>query len=119
MLRILSMDFNESSACSGSEELENVGGLWLINSRCLSIGGAGGGGGGSCCCSCRTWRISWRSCLISCVFPAVPGASPVVPVAFVLAFLSWCLSFAVATTFERQQWDLFQLVEDSSQVVIG
>jgi hypothetical protein len=54
MLSIFSMDFNQSSACSGSEELENVGGLWLINSRCLSLGGAGGGGGGSCCRSYRS-----------------------------------------------------------------
>jgi hypothetical protein len=43
------MDFNQSLACSGSGELENVGGLWLVNSRCLSLGGAGGGGGGGCC----------------------------------------------------------------------
>jgi hypothetical protein len=66
MLSILSMNFSQSLACSGSAELENVGGLWVINSWCLSLGGAGGGGGGSCCCSCHTWRISWRSCLISC-----------------------------------------------------
>jgi hypothetical protein len=66
MLSILSTDFNQSSACSGSEELENVGGLWLINSWCLSLGGASGGGGGSRCRSCRFWRISWRSCLHFC-----------------------------------------------------
>jgi hypothetical protein len=61
MLSILSTDFSQSSACSGSAKLENVGGLWLINSPCLSLGGVGGGGGGSggCCC------LSSRSCLIS------------------------------------------------------
>ena len=41
------MDFSQSLACSGSRGLEKVGGLWLMNSRCLSLGGAGGGGGGS------------------------------------------------------------------------
>jgi hypothetical protein len=41
---------------SGSGEMVKVGGLWLINSRCLSRGGSGGGGGGggggngTCCC---------------------------------------------------------------------
>jgi hypothetical protein len=44
MLSILSTDFNQSSACSGSEELDNVDGLWLINSWCLFLGGASGGG---------------------------------------------------------------------------
>jgi hypothetical protein len=48
-LSILSIDFNQSSACNGSEELENVGGLLLINSQCLSLGGDVGGGGGSSC----------------------------------------------------------------------
>lgn len=32
-------DFNQSSSCSGPRELENVGGLWLMNSCCLSLGG--------------------------------------------------------------------------------
>jgi hypothetical protein len=53
------------------------------------------------------------------VFPTAPGASLVVPDAFVFAFLSWCLSFAVAAASERQQRDLFQPVEDSSLVVVG
>ena len=53
------------------------------------------------------------------VFPTVPGASPDVLVAFVLAFLSWCLPFAAAAASERRQWDLFQPVEGSSLVVVG
>jgi hypothetical protein len=57
------------------------------------------------------------------IFLAAPGISPDVLVAFVLAFLSWCLPFAAAAASERQQRDLFQpvegLVEDSSLVVIG
>jgi hypothetical protein len=66
MLSIFSIDFNQSSTWSGSGELAKVGGLWLINSRCLSRGGSGGGGGGSgacCCCTLLSWRISslsWR-----------------------------------------------------------
>jgi hypothetical protein len=50
MLSIFSTDFSQSSACSGSAELEKFGGLSLINSRYLSLGGAGGGGGGSGAC---------------------------------------------------------------------
>jgi hypothetical protein len=46
MFSIFSTDFNQSSACKGSGELAKVGGLWHINSRCLSWGGSGGGGGG-------------------------------------------------------------------------
>jgi hypothetical protein len=53
------------------------------------------------------------------VFTAAPGASPIVPDAFALAFLSWCLPFAVAAATERQQRDLFQPVEYSSMVVVG
>jgi hypothetical protein len=34
-------------------------------------------------------------------FPAAPGTSPEVLVAFVLAFQSWCLSFAAAAASER------------------
>jgi hypothetical protein len=55
----------------------------------------------------------------SVVFPASPGASPDVLVAFALAFLSWCLPFVVAIAYERQQQDLFQSVEGSSLVVVG
>jgi hypothetical protein len=43
-------------------------------------------------------------------FPAAPGASRDVLVAFALAFLSWCLPFAAAAASERQQRDLFQPV---------
>jgi hypothetical protein len=56
-------------------------------------------------------------------FPAAPGASPDVLVAFALAFPSWCLPFAIAAASERQQRDLFQpvedLAEDSSLFVVG
>jgi hypothetical protein len=45
----LFLDFSQSSACSGSWELQRVGGLWLMNSRCLSLGGGGGG-------CCWIWR---------------------------------------------------------------
>jgi hypothetical protein len=51
-----------------------------------------------------------------------PSASPDVPAAFALAFLSWCLSFAVTVASERQQRDLFLLVkglEDSFLVTVG
>jgi hypothetical protein len=41
------------------------------------------------------------------IFPTVPGASPDVLVTFVLAFLSWCLPFAVAAASERRQLDRF------------
>jgi hypothetical protein len=50
MFNIFSMDFSQSSASSGSGELANVGGLWIMNSRCLSRGGTGGGGGVSGAC---------------------------------------------------------------------
>jgi hypothetical protein len=40
-------------ACRGSGELAKVGGLWLMNSRCLSRGGTGGGGGGISACRYR------------------------------------------------------------------
>jgi hypothetical protein len=40
-------------------------------------------------------------------FLATPGASPDVLVAFVPAFPSWCLPFAVVAASERQQQDLF------------
>jgi hypothetical protein len=53
MLNIFSMDFSQLSSCNGSEELEKVGGLWLMNSRCLSLGGAGGVGVGGC------WYCWW------------------------------------------------------------
>jgi hypothetical protein len=57
------------------------------------------------------------------VFPAAPGASPDVLVAFAIAFSSWCLPFAAAAASGRQQQDLFQSVEgsteDSSLVVVG
>jgi hypothetical protein len=53
------------------------------------------------------------------VFLAIPGAFPNILVAFVLAFLSWCLPFAAATASERQQRDLFQLVEGLFLVVVG
>jgi hypothetical protein len=43
MFNIFSSDFSQSSECSGSGELAKVGGLWLINSWCLSRGGSGGG----------------------------------------------------------------------------
>jgi hypothetical protein len=51
MFSIFSSYFNQSSTCRGSRELAKVGGLWLINSWCLSRGGSGGGGGdnGTCC----------------------------------------------------------------------
>jgi hypothetical protein len=35
------------------------------------------------------------------VFPAAPGASPIVLVEFALAFPSWCLPFAAAATSDR------------------
>jgi hypothetical protein len=64
MFNIFSTDFSQSSASNGSGELANVGGLWLMNSRCLSQGGTGGGGGGSgtccCCCCCYCALLSWR-----------------------------------------------------------
>jgi hypothetical protein len=56
------------------------------------------------------------------VFPVAPSASPDVLVAFAPAFLSWCLPFAIAVASERQQQDLFLLVEaleDSFLVAVG
>ena len=57
------------------------------------------------------------------VFPVAPDASPEILVAFVLAFLSWCLTIATGAASERQQWDLFHpeegLTKDSSLVVAG
>jgi hypothetical protein len=50
IINIFSTDCSQSLAFSGSGELANVGGLWLINSGCLSKGGTGGGGGGSGAC---------------------------------------------------------------------
>jgi hypothetical protein len=74
MINIFSTDFSQSLACRGSRELVNLGGLWLMNFRCLSQGGTGGGGGGSGACYCCTlcswcisslsWHLSWRSCSI-------------------------------------------------------
>jgi hypothetical protein len=57
--------------------------------------------------------------LFPAIFPIIPGASPDVLVAFALAFLSWCLPFAVAAASERRQLHLFQSVEGSSLVVVG
>jgi hypothetical protein len=85
MFSIFSTDFNQSSACRGFGELAKVGGLWLINFRCLSRGGSGGGGGGNgACCyrttlscrissfiSCLSWRISWRSYRICACISAI------------------------------------------------
>jgi hypothetical protein len=57
------------------------------------------------------------------IFPAAPGATPNVLVAFALAFLSRCFPFAAAAASEWQQRDLFKPVEgsaeDSSLVVVG
>jgi hypothetical protein len=83
---------------NGSEELTNVGGLWLMNSRCLSRGGTGGGVGGSgaccyCCCALLSWRISSCSWRIPSVYPLALGASPGVPAASARAYLPWCLSY--------------------------
>jgi hypothetical protein len=39
------------------------------------------------------------------VFPIVPGASPVVLVAFAPASLSWCLPFTATSASERWQRD--------------
>jgi hypothetical protein len=50
IFNIFSIDFSQSSTSSGLGELANVGGLWLMNSRCLSVGGTGGGDGGSGAC---------------------------------------------------------------------
>jgi hypothetical protein len=36
MFSIFSTNFNQSSTCRGSGKLAKVGGLWLMNSRCLS-----------------------------------------------------------------------------------
>ena len=91
MLSILSTDFNQSSACSGSKELENIGGLWLINSVVLIPGGAGGGGGGSCCRSYRSWHIF-----------GVLASFPVVLDESVHAFLSSCWPFVIIIAFEQQ-----------------
>jgi hypothetical protein len=81
MFSIFSTDFNQSSACRGSRELAKVGGLWLINSRCLSQGGSGGGSGACCCCtllswriSSLSWRISWCSCHICVCISAIVSA---------------------------------------------
>jgi hypothetical protein len=85
IISIFSIDFSQSSAYRGSRELANVGGLWLMNSRCLSRGGTGGGGGGGsgacCCCALRSWRISslswcisWRSCRICACISAIVSA---------------------------------------------
>jgi hypothetical protein len=74
MLTIFSIDFSQSLASSGLGELANVGGLWLMNSRCLSWGGTGGGGGGggsgACCYYCCCWAFS------PSVSPLALGASP-------------------------------------------
>jgi hypothetical protein len=51
------------------------------------------------------------------VFPIIPGAFSDVLVAFALAFLSWCLPFAVAAASERRQLDRFHPMEGSSLVV--
>jgi hypothetical protein len=84
MLSIFSIDFNQSSTWSRSGELAKVGGLWLINSRCLSRGRSGGGDGGSgACCYCTllswrisslSWRISWCSCHICACMSAIVSA---------------------------------------------
>jgi hypothetical protein len=50
IINIFSTDFSQSLASSGSGELANIGGSWLMNSRCLSWGGTSGGGGGSGAC---------------------------------------------------------------------
>jgi hypothetical protein len=74
MFNIFSTDFNQSSACRGSGELAKVGGLWLINSRCLSRGGSGGGASGAsgacCCCTLLSWHISSLSLGASLDVPA-------------------------------------------------
>jgi hypothetical protein len=83
MLSIFSTDFNQSSACCGSGELAKVGGLWLMNSWCLSRGGTGGGGGSGACCCCTilswrisslSWHMSWHSCCICVCMCAIVSA---------------------------------------------
>jgi hypothetical protein len=97
----LSTDFSQSSAYSGSTELENVGGLWLINSRCLSLGGAGGGGGGVVVVAVVVFPVILVSSLD--VSPPVPG----VLASSDFAFHSSCLPFAIASAFGRQPLDRF------------
>jgi hypothetical protein len=84
IINIFSTYFSQSSVSRGSGDLANVGGLWLMNSRCLSQGGTGGDGGGNgacCCCTLRSWRIaslswriSWRSCHIYVCISAIVSA---------------------------------------------
>jgi hypothetical protein len=106
---ILSTDFNQSSACSGFEELDNVDGLWLINSQ------------SSACSGFEELDNVVVPVVLDVLasFPVVSSASPDVLVAFALAFLSWCLPFVADAAYERRQRDLFQPVEGSSLVVVG
>jgi hypothetical protein len=45
MFSIFSTILIQSSACRGSGEWENEGGLWLMNSLCLFVAGGDDGGG--------------------------------------------------------------------------
>jgi hypothetical protein len=73
------MDFNQLSTCSGSGELDKVGGLWLINSRCLSLGGVG--------------LVEVVVAVIPIVLDGFPDALDTFFDAldgFALAYVSWC-----------------------------
>ena len=83
IIHIFSTDFSQSSASSGSGELANVGGLWLMNSWCLSRGGTGGGVE-AVVLAVVPVAVAPFSLGVS---PLALGASPVVLLAHLLAFL--------------------------------
>jgi hypothetical protein len=110
MFSIFSTDFSQSSVSSGSGELANVSGLWLMNSRFLSRGGTGGGVVAVVLAVVAVVVVVPFSPGVSPlalgaspgVSPLALGASPSVPAASAHTYLPWCLP-SVALSASRLQ----------------